>query len=86
MNQARRREIWAEALVDALRAGLRRDGRMGIEVARTVIHELLQSTQDDMRDATGSDDKCTHLYERHRALSASIRKLEEPSGDSFGGS
>ena len=81
MNQARRREIWAEALVDALLAGLRTDRKTRIEVAGSAIHGLLQSTQDAMGDATGSDDKCTDLYERHRALSASIRRLDRLAGE-----
>ena len=83
MNRARRREIWAEALVDALqagRAGDRRDLRLPDPVVRAAIRELLDETQTAMGDAASSDER-DKLYERHRALSEIIRRLDRPAGE-----
>ena len=83
MNRARRREIWAEALVDALqagRAGDRRDLRLPDPVVRAAIRELLDDTQTAMGDAASSDER-DKLYERHRALSEIIRRLDRPAGE-----
>ncbi len=97
MNRARRREIWAEALVDALqagRAGDRRDLRLPDPVVRAAIRGLLDDTQTAMGDAASSDerdktamgdaassDERDKLYERHRALSEIIRRLDRPAGE-----
>ena len=77
MNRARRRGIWAKALVDALRAVLARVGGRHLPDpdVRSAIQGLFQPTHTEMDQATDSD-KRDELYERHRALSEIIQELD----------
>ena len=76
MNRARRREIWAEALVATLRAVLARDrGQFPDPGVRSAIQDLIYGMHAAMDQETDSD-KRDELYERHRALSATIQELD----------
>ena len=75
MNRARRREIGAEALVDALWAVQARDGGQFLHPGvRSAIQDLIYGMHAAMDQETDSD-KRDKLYERHRVLSAIIQEI-----------
>ena len=67
MKRAERREIWAQAIVDALQEVFSNP------VVRSDIERLRADTRDAMEAA--DNDNRDKDYERHRALSAIIQKL-----------